>query len=270
VYDDTTIEQQLHIPFLTALPKFPDSSESLGHIQSFLEDSTLYEPYRTLLKRLDNSSLNGVKVVVVTSAMAAEGKSTVASHLGAVAAMLSRKTLIIDTHLLQPRQHNWFDLELQPGLAETVTSIFSLTDAFQRTEINNLSVLTAGIATSNSCTIMESPSIQSIVREAAMCYDLVIVDAPPVSSGCDVHTLEQCSDGLVMVTRPFYTNKNILEETVVELKRNRTSVLGFVINNTDKPKGLFDANSAGIRSQLSSLLSLNQTPNSHQDTPENK
>jgi capsular exopolysaccharide synthesis family protein len=239
VYDDTTIEQQLHIPFLTALPKFPDSGESLEHIQSFLQDRTLYEPYRALLKRLDDSSLNGVKVVVVTSGMAAEGKSAVASHLGAVAAILSRRTLIIDAHLLQPRQHHWFDIELQPGLVETVTSSFNLTEAFQPTEINNLSVLPAGILTSNSCTIMESPSIKSIIREAAMCYDLVIIDAPSVSSGCDVHILKQWSDGLVMVTRPFYTNRNILEETVVELKRNRASVLGFLINNTDKQKHSF-------------------------------
>jgi capsular exopolysaccharide synthesis family protein len=190
---------------------------------------------------------------VVTSAIAQEGKSLVASHLGAVAAMLSKKTLIIDGHLLQPKQHNWFDLEVQPGLTDTVTDKFSLSKAVQSTDIENLSVLASGISTANSCMVMESPAMETIIQEASMEYDFVIIDTSPATASYDAYTLDKYSDGLLLVTQPLYTPLNLLEETVAELKKNRTSIIGFVTNNTDEKQQPLTRD----RAQSSALVSLN-------------
>lgn len=253
LYSGTTVERRLQIPFLTALPKLPNGSETLGEMQAFLENGALYEPYRRLLKQLESSSYKRLKVVVVTSAIAQEGKSLVASHLGAVAAMLSKKTLIIDGHLLQPKQHNWFDLEVQPGLTDTVTDKFSLSKAVQSTDIENLSVLASGISTANSCMVMESPAMETIIQEASMEYDFVIIDTSPATASYDAYTLDKYSDGLLLVTQPLYTPLNLLEETVAELKKNRTSIIGFVTNNTDEKQQPLTRD----RAQSSALVSLN-------------
>lgn len=253
LYRGTTVEQHLHIPFLSALPKLPNYTETLGQIQSFLQDGALYEPYRRLLKQLESSSHKRLQVVVVTSAIAQEGKSVVASHLGAVAAMLSKKTLIIDGNLLQPKQHNWFDIEQQPGLTEIVTDKFSLTKAVQSTEIKNLSVLTSGLSTTNPCMVMESPAIETIIQEASMEYDFVIIDTSPVTTSYDAYTLDKYSDGLLLVTQPLHTPLNTLETTVAELKRNRSSIIGFVTNNTDEKEQPLRRD----RDSSSALLTLN-------------
>ncbi len=275
LYDGKELEQQLHIPFLTALPHLPDSTKNLSQIQSFLKNGYLYEPYRylyepyrSLLKKLESCGQNGLKVIVVTSAIAGEGKSVVAAHLGAVSAMLSRRTLIIDAHLRQPEQYRLFDVKLNPGLTEIVEDGLSFAKVVQPTKTENLSVLSSGISSSNSCMILESPSIKTILQEAAIQYDLVIVDAPPLSSNCDAYTLSKYSNGLVIVTRPFHTTKNILEQTVVDLKRNKASIIGFVINNADKPKQQSNDDRDGITNTSSLLLGWSQTDNSHQDTEE--
>lgn len=267
LYEDTDIDRQLHIPLLTNLPHFPDSSENLAQIQSFLQDRALYEPYRALLKRLESSSQQKLKVIVVTSAIAEEGKSVVASHLGAISAMLSRRTLIIDAHLHQPRQHSWFDVKLQPGLAEIVTNKFSLSKVVQYTEINNLSVLSAGIVSSNSCIIIESPLIETITQKAAMEYDLIIVDAPPVSSNCDVYTLSKYSNGLVLVAQPLHSNINTLKQTVFDLKRNQASIIGLVLNHAGEQKRLSSGYLNEIRhNKLKLLPDSRQANNSQQET----
>ena len=265
LYDAREVESQLNIPFLAALPHLPGSTKQLNQIKLFLKNSDLYEPYRYLLKRLESYRL---KVIVVTSATAEEGKSVVALHLGALSAMLSKRTLIIDAHLDRPKQHRLFDVKLQPGLTEIVADRLSLAEVVQSTEIENLSVLSSGISTSNSCKILESPTIKNILQDAAIQYDLVIVDAPSVSSNCDAYTLSKYSNGLVMVTRPFYTNKNVLEQTVTDLKRNKASIVGFVINNADKEKRQSNSDLDIINHSPSLLLNSSQANNSHRDTTE--
>lgn len=264
LYDGREVESQLNIPFITSLPHLPGSTKQLSQIKLFLKNRDLYEPYRYLFKRLESSRS---KVIVVTSATAEEGKSVVALHLGAVSAMLFRRTLIIDAHVDRPKQDRLFDIKLRPGLAEIVADRLSLAEVVQSTKIENLSVLSSGIATSNSCQILESPMIKNILQDAAIQYDLVIVDAPSVSSNCDAYTLSKYSNGLLIVTRPFYTNKNVLEKTVIDLKRNKASIVGFVINNADR-KQQSNSDLDIINHSPPLLLGSSPANNSHRDTTE--
>jgi Mrp family chromosome partitioning ATPase len=127
-------------------------------------------------------------------------------------------------------------------------------------------VLAAGNSTCNSCVVVESPAIASLLQEAARQYDLVIIDAPSISSNCDAHSLSQYSNGLVMVTRPFYTTIDALERTVVDLKKNNAPVIGFVINNADEQKQKSLGDRDVIKPKLPLLLGSTQTDNSHRGT----
>jgi Mrp family chromosome partitioning ATPase len=72
--------------------------------------------------------------------------------------------------------------------------------------------------------------MKSLLGEAAAHYDLVIVDTPPVSSCADANALSRYSDGLVMITRPNFTPKEMVLRAVSELKGNGVPILGFVFN----------------------------------------
>ncbi|MDJ0571264.1 MAG: polysaccharide biosynthesis tyrosine autokinase [Pleurocapsa sp. MO_192.B19] len=266
--DASEVEDKLQISFLGDLPDLSSSNLSSNKIKLFLQNRNLYEPYRALLKRLEVRCQNQLKLIIVTSSIAGEGKSTVASHLGVLSAMLSKRTLIIDAHLSQPQQYKSLNAKLQPGLTEILTKDHSFLESVQSTKINNLSVLTTGSTTSHSCTLLESHFIKSIMQAAINYYDLVIIDAPPVSNNSDAYTLSKYSNGLLMVTRPCYTPKNILQQTVSQLQQNNTPILGFVVNHAGKQKKQAKDNVDEFRSLSSPAIASRPTHNSHQNTKE--
>ena len=72
--------------------------------------------------------------------------------------------------------------------------------------------------------------MKSLLEQAANEYDLVILDSPPVSAFADAATLGKQSDGVVLVTRPSVTNKEMLQKAVSELSGNHIPILGIVVN----------------------------------------
>ena len=259
LYDAQQVERQLQIPLLSSLPHLKYNTGNFSQIKSFLNNQDLYEPYRSLLKRLEASSPRKLKTIVISSAVEGEGKSTVVSNLGAMSAVLSKRTLIIDAHINRPTQSSLFDIKPLRGLTEVIRENLSLDRAVVATKIEHLFVLPAGILTSNSCAILESPAMKALVQEAEVKYDLVIIDAPPVDSSCDAQTLSKYSNGLIIVTRPLHTNTDILEKTVEELRINRAPIFGFVVNHGDEQKYNSTDDSEDEYKDLSLLLDMGQT-----------
>ncbi|NES40472.1 polysaccharide biosynthesis tyrosine autokinase [Moorena sp. SIO2C4] len=230
LHDASEAEALLKLPRLGVLPKIPAQALSLEQPNRFLEDMRLMEPYRLLLTTMELRAQKTLQLIVVSSAVSGEGKSVVASHLGAVSVRFSRRTLIIDADWRHPMQHNLFGLSPQPKVTDVIDSNQTWLSAVQPTAIPNLSILTCSDLPSGPATFLQSQVIKSILAAAADHYDLVIVDTPPVSSFPDAHTLSRYSDGLVMVTRPNFTQKDILLQTVSELNDSSTPILGFVVN----------------------------------------
>ncbi|WP_424102983.1 GumC family protein [Moorena producens] len=228
--DASEAEALLKLPRLGVLPKIPAQALSLKQPNRFLADMRLMEPYRLLLTTMELRAQKRLQLIVVSSAVSGEGKSVVASHLAAVSVRFSRRTLIIDADWRHPMQHYLFGLPPQPKVTDVIDSNQTWLEAVQPTAIANLSILTCSELPSGSATFLQSQVMKSILAAAADHYDLVIVDTPPVSSFADAHSLSRYSDGLVIVTRPNFTQKDILLKTVSELKDSSTPILGFVVN----------------------------------------
>jgi capsular exopolysaccharide synthesis family protein len=226
----TEAEALVNLSVLGVLPLLPPSFQ--GRPEAFLTDITTLESYRTLLTALKFRS-NDLKTLVVSSTLAEEGKSTLVSHLAAISATLAKKTLIIDADLRRPKQHKLFNLQAQPGLTNVIKGEIALADAVQLTKIDNLSVLTCGESQLHPSQFFESPRMHTVLAEAAKEYDLVILDTPPVTSCVDAVTLSRDSDGLLMVARPNFTQKDVFVRAVSELNKNRINILGVAINGTD-------------------------------------
>lgn len=228
--DASEAEELLQLPLLGVLPSLPATNLSLEPAEQFLDDLGLVEPYRMLLKNLEFRNVDNLQVIVVSSPLSGEGKSVIVSHLAAVAAMLSRRTLIIDADLRKPSQHTLFNLPPKPGITDVIDGKRPLLNAVQSTAVENLSVLTCGELRGRPSQILESPAMKSLVAQAAEYYDLVIIDTPPLSACADASTLSQMSDGVILATRPGFTLKEVLQRAVSELNQNRIPVLGVVVN----------------------------------------
>ncbi|MGF1673215.1 MAG: tyrosine-protein kinase family protein, partial [Rivularia sp. (in: cyanobacteria)] len=228
--DPREAEELLKLPLLGVLPRLPGKTLVLEPSDRFLDQIGLVEPYRMLFKTLEFRNDNQLNLIVVSSTISGEGKSVVVSHLGAVSAMLSRKTLIIDADLRRPAQHTLFNLPPKPGITEIIEGKRNFVDAIQKTDVDNLDILTCGELHGRPSQLLESVEMKSILESAKKEYDLVIVDTPPLSACADASTLGKQSDGVVLVTRPGFTNKEILQRAVSELTSNQISILGVVVN----------------------------------------
>lgn len=228
--DAREAEEILNLPLLGVLPRLPGKTLVLEPSDRFLDQIGLVEPYRMLFKTLEFRSDEQLHKIVVSSTISGEGKSVVVSHLAAVSAMLSRKTLIIDADLRRPVQHTLFNLAPKPGITEVIEGRRDFTEAIQKTDIENLDILTCGELHGRPSQLLESIEMKSILESAAKEYDLVVIDTPPISACADAATLGKQSDGVVLVTRPSFTNKEMLQRAVSELTRDRIGILGIVVN----------------------------------------
>ena len=228
--DAREAEELLNLQLLGVLPRLPGKTLVLEPADRFLDKIGLVEPYRMLLKTLEFRSDDELHKIVVSSTISGEGKSVVVSHLAAVAAMLSRKTLLIDADLRRPVQHTLFNLPPKPGITEIIEGRRSFLNAIQKTDVENLDILTCGELHGRPSQLLESAAMKSILSEAAKEYDLVVIDTPPISACADAATLGKQSDGVVLVTRPSFTNKDMLQRAVSELTSNQIRILGVVVN----------------------------------------
>jgi polysaccharide biosynthesis transport protein len=265
-------EELLELPVLSVLPKIPAKLS----LEQFLNNPALVEPYRSLLRNveactsrkqqsvlepqysvaavstnnnhaapapryLEPSTKQKPRVILVSSVSTGEGKSRVALLLSAVAAMLSRRTLVIDADLRNPVQHELLNLPAQPGLTEVADKSISLAQAVQPTDVENLFFLAHGQLLSRPSTLSESDSLKTILENAYADYDLIILDSPPASVCADAAALSRFSDGLVVVVRPNYTPRNLALQVVSELRKSDAPVVGTVMNET---VGLEERNSS--------------------------
>jgi len=230
LHDASEAEDLLKLPLLGVLPRLPAKTLILEPAERFLDNVSLIEPYRMLFKTLEFRSPEQLRRIVVSSTISGEGKSVIASHLGAVSAMLSWRTLIIDADLRRPVQHTLFNLTPKPGITDVLDNNRSLVEAVQPTDIENLDVLTCGELHGRPSQMLESVAMKSLMEEAAQEYDLVIIDTPPLSASADAACLGRHSDGIVLVTRPGFTLKEVLSRAVSELTQNRIPILGVVVN----------------------------------------
>ncbi|MCP6757352.1 MAG: polysaccharide biosynthesis tyrosine autokinase [Fischerella sp. CENA71] len=228
--DASEAEDLLKLPFLGVLPSLPAHAIALEPSGQFLDHIGLVEPYRTLFKNLEFRSTEPLRSIVVSSTITGEGKSVVASHLAVISAMLSRRTLLIDADLRRPVLHTLFNLAPQPGITDVIDSERSLEETVQRTHIANLSVLTCGDLYGLSSHLLESGAMKSLITEATRHYDYIIIDTPPLSACTDAQILGRQSNGILLVTRPNFTIKEILQRAVSELIHNQIPIMGVVVN----------------------------------------
>lgn len=193
---------------------------------AFLEAfRSLYTNIRLLSARKQIHSL------VIGSAVAGDGKSTVAIHLAQTAAAIGQRVLLVDGDLRRPQLHLRLGLPNTQGLTDVITTDLSLNDAIQRSPVEeNLFVMTAGQATNDSIKLLSSDKMQYLMEQFQAFFDLVIYDTPPLLGLADGNILAAHTDGIVLVVGLEKTDRSLLTKSLDGLKISGASVLGVVAN----------------------------------------
>ncbi|MDM9383470.1 polysaccharide biosynthesis tyrosine autokinase [Chlorogloeopsis sp. ULAP01] len=192
--------------------------------------SPISDAYRQLQANLKFlNSDKALQVIVVTSSVPKEGKSTVSANLAAAIAQLGRRVLLVDSDLRHPVQHHIWGQTNVAGLSDVIIG-----QAEFRTVVNqvmdNLDVLTAGVIPPNPLALLDSNRMAALVESFCQTYDFVILDASPLLVGADALTLGKLTDGLLLVARPGVVNYTSAAASKELLEHSSQDVLGLVIN----------------------------------------
>lgn len=193
-------------------------------------DSFSSEVYRMVQANLKFlTSEKPPKVILITSSVPEEGKSTVAANLAAATAQLDRRVLLIDGDLRRSSQHHLWGVDNRLGLKDILTENQSLLSVLSR-PMTKLDLLTSGAVHSNPLAMLDSLEMSDLVANARRNYDLILIDAPPLPVTADVLTLSKLVDGILFVTRPGIVEHESAELAQETLLTTGQKVLGMVIN----------------------------------------
>ena len=171
-----------------------------------------------------------LRSLLVTSALAGEGKSTCTAHMAIAHAMQGRKTLLIDADLRRPSQHNHFALKNGAGLADVILDGRSLHDVRQGIEgIENLHVVTAG-PLFHKASHLVGTRMPGLLKETLEDYDLVVIDAPPMLGLAEPIQIACAADGVILIAQAGHTNQEAVATALGTLHRLDVNVLGLVLN----------------------------------------
>ncbi|MFN6566925.1 polysaccharide biosynthesis tyrosine autokinase [Dendronalium sp. ChiSLP03b] len=239
-----TVDEAKELLDLTLLGIIPVANKPKKSIRSYEEleldiqniavrdipRSPMSEAYRMLRANLKFMSADKeLKVIVVTSSVPKEGKSTVATNLAVAMAQTEHKVLLIDGDLHRPTQHKIWGLTNSQGLSNLIVGQAEIKKAI-RNVMDNLDVLTSGVVPPSPASLLDSKRMAALMETFAANYDFVIVDAPSLNMAADAATLGQMADGVLLVVRPGVVDAVNAAFAKELLEKSGQNVLGQVVN----------------------------------------
>lgn len=250
--DDTGTSRRLRLPGSKKLIADPANGEMKGRravgelatgsrvelVSWQRKPSIVAESFRATLVSILFSGENGSRprVMVVTSASPAEGKSTVVSNLGIAIAEVNQKTLLIDADLRKPRLHDIFNLKNDKGLSELLRSkdpVWALLEGgiIQETDVPDLYVLTSGAATSAATSLLYSNRMPELIQKLRTEFESILIDTPPMLQIPDARVLGRMVDRVVLVTRAGRTTRAAAIAARQRFSEDGTKMLGTILND---------------------------------------
>lgn len=198
-------------------------------IQRFMES---VDAVRTLLLR--ESQMRGTSIIMITSADALEGKTTLATHLGISLSRAGRKTLLVDCDLRRPMIHRLFGLSRAPGLGDVLRATHDLAAAVRPTPAEGLWALTAGQVDREVFRALAQEGLREVLRILRTEYDFILVDTPPALPVADALLVGQQVDATLLSVLRHSTQGHRLYATLEKLAAVEVRVLGAVLQGVSR------------------------------------
>jgi capsular exopolysaccharide synthesis family protein len=175
----------------------------------------------------------GPRSIVVTSASPREGKTIIAANLAVGLAQAGHRVILVDADLRQPRMHDLFGVDLEPGLSNLLNGVADAKAAVRTTRIPNLSILTAGAHPPNPAELVGSHRFGELLSFLEKQSDIVVIDTPPVMAVADAAILAHRTSGVLFVVAADTTSRHAAQSALEQLERAKGRFLGAVLNRVD-------------------------------------
>jgi succinoglycan biosynthesis transport protein ExoP len=212
----------------------------------------------------------GPNVILISSSMEGEGKTTVAVNLAIALSQLG-PTCLLEADLRQPTVANAFQLEPQAGLTEVLESSASMEDVLRAIPgIENLSVIPCGNIPASPADTLSSPRLIAVMHALRQDFDYVVIDSPPVIRFSDARYLSSLSDAVVIVGRCGISTRRAMQRSTELFKEVNASVAGVVLNGVDFSSPDYDYYTYGYRHRPTrsyDSTQINSNDSDHTDKP---
>lgn len=199
-------ELLLEIPFLGHVPQFTAPRGKTRFTPRFLAKdprSPVVETIRSIRTTLEFLLPAGPShVLLITSALPEEGKSTLSSNLAIALTELGRKTLLIDADMRRPALHKYLKLNLEPGLSGYLNGEADWPELIQRIpDVEGLSVIAAGMSPEQPADLLSGSRFKALIEASRKEYQHILVDAPPILVAADAAVIATAIDGVIYAVR---------------------------------------------------------------------
>lgn len=208
------------------------------------KSSTIAESFRGTVTSILHSAENGTapRVIMVSSAIRAEGKTTIVSNLGIALAEINHKVLLIDGDMRKPRLNEVFNLPNDWGLSDLLREKSALRDCplealVKPTEMPELSILTSGPGTNSISNLLYSHRMLELLQRLRSEFDIILIDTPPMLDISDARILGRLVDAAILVFRAGSTSRDAALAAKRRLTDDGIPVLGTILNAWDVKTG---------------------------------
>jgi polysaccharide biosynthesis transport protein len=208
------------------------SNEKIRLLEAEDKRHMFAESYRNLRSALLYFSVEGRRpqVVLITSAVPAEGKSTIATNLARALALGGSRVLLVDGDMRRGHIHEALACPFKPGLSDLLRQPENSEKFVQQTDLPNFSFIARGSIIRNPGDLLLSPTIEGLIKHWRTQYDFIVIDSSPVFAADDTPTLAPKVDGTLFIVRSQFSNARMVREALDTLFQRQAQVLGLVLN----------------------------------------
>jgi capsular exopolysaccharide synthesis family protein len=236
----TDLEERLGAPVLAVVPKIPGWKRRHGARLVAIDHprGAAAEAYRTLRTSvMFSAAQRNMKVIMITSPGAGEGKSTTAANVSVGLAEAGKRVILVSADLRNPRAHEFFGLKNYVGLSNTLSGEVKPWEALQSPEmLDTLRVMASGPVPSKPAELLQSEQMAELLSQLRDVADFVIVDTAPMLIVADPLAVAAVADGVLVVADSQTTNRGAIAHARELLDQVQAPVIGAVLNNFDPSK----------------------------------
>ena len=178
----------------------------------------------------------GCKVIIISSALPGEGKSTTGINIASTFAQTNEKILLIDADLRRPRLCDYLEVPEGEGLANILGGFTELGKCVGHAQALGFDYILAGNIPPNPAELLTSKKMSEVLESLKEKYDYIFIDTPPINMVTDVTTMLPLVSGVIMVVREGYSTYDEVEKALAALSFADAKIFGFILND-DKDGG---------------------------------
>jgi capsular exopolysaccharide synthesis family protein len=230
------MERRLGAPVIAAVPR-QKGWRKAGEAQLVVRSdpkNPVSEAYRTLGTNIQYlSSRQKLQIIMITSAMGSEGKTTTAANLSVVLAQSGRRVILVSADLRRSRVHSFFGMPNKVGLSDALADFSKLPDAISDPGIDHLRIISGGPVPPDPAALLAGQNAVSFLDSLREMADFVILDTPPILAVADASILAPLTDGAVYVLNADTGSRSAMSHARDQLENAGAKIIGGVYNNFD-------------------------------------